>query len=334
MDFTATASFHKPSFPGVSDAGKKQVIKKATAYMNAWMYAIREFEDAIDDCATGDITSNEISVDKSAANSMYNSVHAWDEGVAFYIGSNMTLDMFSGVDGPVSDGGMQGKGYLAFTLGNKRCENFKTCGINGDAQFGISQQNHKLFELFTDGQHDFLIGNCGDVVPVKDKIVAQMAIPLIQGTLRYAYKVGKLQGDDEARAEGAIFAAAVLPLVDDCDPAAAKTIADEMSINSVAETDYKAVKAAFEKCYEKMGITCKEVGQLMKKANEVYPDMEACIDPTPSSGDSDSDSDSTSTIAWAIGGGVAGVLLIAVICMIRAEKQGKPMFANLQGNSA
>jgi hypothetical protein len=27
-----------------------EVAQKATAYMGAWMYAIREFEDAIDDC--------------------------------------------------------------------------------------------------------------------------------------------------------------------------------------------------------------------------------------------------------------------------------------------
>ena len=48
--------------------------------MNAWMYAIREFEDAIDDCVScGTATCNEHSNDPS--------VHAWDEGVAFYAGS-------------------------------------------------------------------------------------------------------------------------------------------------------------------------------------------------------------------------------------------------------
>ena len=55
--------------------GREQAIKKGTAYMNIFMYVIREFEDALDDCKRGILEDN------------YNSVHAWDEGVCFYTGS-------------------------------------------------------------------------------------------------------------------------------------------------------------------------------------------------------------------------------------------------------
>lgn len=55
--------------------GRQQVIQKGSAYMNIFMYVIREFEDALDDCQNGIISDN------------YNSVHAWDEGVCFYTGS-------------------------------------------------------------------------------------------------------------------------------------------------------------------------------------------------------------------------------------------------------
>jgi hypothetical protein len=48
--------------------GREQAIKKGSAYMNIFMYVIRELEDAIDDCEKGIISDN------------YNSVHAWDEG--------------------------------------------------------------------------------------------------------------------------------------------------------------------------------------------------------------------------------------------------------------
>ena len=48
--------------------------------MNVWMYAVREFEDAIDDCTSCTSNCNEHSTNSD-------SVHAWDEGVAFYTGS-------------------------------------------------------------------------------------------------------------------------------------------------------------------------------------------------------------------------------------------------------
>ena len=55
------ANFSKYGFDG-----KEQAIKKGTAYMNAFMYVIREFEDALDICTESDNDG---------------AVHAWDEGV-------------------------------------------------------------------------------------------------------------------------------------------------------------------------------------------------------------------------------------------------------------
>merc|ERR1719160_2037457 len=63
------------------DDARVQIAKKTSAYMNVWMYVIREFEDAIADCKAGCIDCND------------DPVHAWDEGVAFYAGS------LEGVDG-------------------------------------------------------------------------------------------------------------------------------------------------------------------------------------------------------------------------------------------
>jgi hypothetical protein len=68
-------------FATVSDsATRREAAKKGTAYMNVWMYAIREFEDAIGDCqaACTGTACNEATAGP---------VHAWDEGVAFYTGS-------------------------------------------------------------------------------------------------------------------------------------------------------------------------------------------------------------------------------------------------------
>jgi hypothetical protein len=49
------------------DAARVQSTKKTSAYMNVWMYVIREFEDAIEDCNEGCIDRND------------DPVHAWDE---------------------------------------------------------------------------------------------------------------------------------------------------------------------------------------------------------------------------------------------------------------
>merc|ERR1712159_397455 len=62
-------------FPGKENVARVEGAKKGSAYMNVWMYVIREFEDAVNDCQSGCIDCND------------DPVHAWDEGVAFYTGS-------------------------------------------------------------------------------------------------------------------------------------------------------------------------------------------------------------------------------------------------------
>merc|ERR1719399_1387138 len=108
-------------FTGAADITRKECIKKGTAYMNAYMYAIREFEDAIDDCKAG--CAGGINGAGSNCNSLSTaSVHAWDEGVAFYTGSR---------EGPSPGGSTDG--VLSYRLAEKRCANFKTCGSNKDS---------------------------------------------------------------------------------------------------------------------------------------------------------------------------------------------------------
>ena len=82
------ATTHAPggAFGAMTQAARKEAVQKGTAYQNVWMYAIREFEDAIDDCMLCTSNCNEFS-DSVGKTGQYNAVHAWDEGVAFYTGS-------------------------------------------------------------------------------------------------------------------------------------------------------------------------------------------------------------------------------------------------------
>ena len=222
--------------------------------MNVWMYVSREIEDAIDDCTscTGD-NCNEFSLNGG-------SVHAWDEGVAFYAGS---------LEGPNVGGSSAGE--MVYRLAEKRCANFDTCESGST---GLSNVNKKLLADFTAGEALLKKGLCHAVRPIVDRIIKQMTVPLVQGSLRYAYKVGESisgeakVGTDRSQknaAEGAVFTAAVLPLVHECNVAAAKTISDEMKFGLYDQGDYPdfaAVKAAFESTYDCLGITCADVGGL------------------------------------------------------------------------
>jgi Notch-like protein len=200
---------HGPNDFGVlGTAARKEAVKKGTAYMNVWMYAIREFEDAIDDCTSCTSNCNTFSINSG-------SVHAWDEGVAFYTGS---------LEGELAGGSSGGK--LVYRLAEKRCANFGTCGLFGNATSGTSKVNLDLFPLFAEGARLLERGECSLVRPVVDQIVSLMTVPLVQGSLRYAYKIGMVASDRSQKnaAEGAVFTAAVLPLVHYCNPAAAQTI--------------------------------------------------------------------------------------------------------------
>merc|ERR1712070_868468 len=230
-------------FTGAADSTREEAVAKGTAYMSIWMYVIREFEDAIDDCLTCTSNCNEHSSD--------NAVHAWDEGVAFYAGSLEGTDL-----------GGDSAGLLPYRLAEKRCANFKTCGSNADGTVGISKVNYDLNELFNEGKLLLDAGKCASVRRVVDDIVSKMTVPLIQGTLRYAYKVDSgIENTAKAKAEGAVFAAAVLPLVHHCSATAAESIYENMRIGSPS-TGFSAVKNAFESTYSCLGITCAEVGGL------------------------------------------------------------------------
>ena len=52
-DMAFTSGKHSPNnFAVLGDAARIEAVKKGTAYMHVWMYAIGEFENAIDDCET------------------------------------------------------------------------------------------------------------------------------------------------------------------------------------------------------------------------------------------------------------------------------------------
>jgi len=270
----------------VGDDFRREVIQKGIVYLNVFPYVIWEMQDAINDCNTGDVNMND------------NSVHAWDEAVAFYTGS---------LEG-VSQGGINGldsgsDGELQFMLADKRCMNFHTCTADYDGidEVGYSRVNRDIFSLFTDGRDQILGANhtheCPDTLDTMNEISGLMLIPFIQGVQRYLYKTAVSDTPDAKQAgELFAFASAVLPFIDLVDHEAA-----EMLYNRAWGLDYdthswEAIKYAIEDTYPMLGVgagvgvvTCAQVGELIDNDNVL---SKACVDP--------SESTSTSLPAWVI----------------------------------
>jgi hypothetical protein len=280
--------------------GREQIIKKGTAYMNFFMYTIREFEDALDDCKRGCINCND------------DPVHAWDEGVCFYTGS------IEGEDGTPS-------GYLLHQLADKRSADFKTGGPDGTDVDGQSKINYDLMSLFSLGNFQLQSGNCSAARKTKEQVAQLMYVPLIQGALRYAFKVDKLQGGEKEKAEGAAFVAAVNPRVYAASPEAATTIYNNMKVGA-SSTNAADVKKAFESVYPAMGITCADVGGLWDEASKKYYDgMAPCTDAS----NTKVVTQTNSTLAIALGttfGALFAIALVGILYMRSREKQGAPVF--------
>jgi hypothetical protein len=227
------ASNGSANFRSSSDDARAEAVQKGTVFLSIFMYVIREMEDALDDCNKG-CARDECNDD---------AVHALDEAVAFYTGSLHITEPVNGI--------------LLFGLAQKRCANFNTCA--GDT----AKVNIAIFTLFNRMQDNLQKKNCKEARVNKERIAELMYVPMVQGTLRYAYFSGETDDQSEkSEAEGATFAAAVLPKLNSCNTNDAQTVYDNMKIGNTSPVDFLAVKRAFERNYGCMGITCADVGGL------------------------------------------------------------------------
>jgi len=298
----------------VGDDFRREVIQKGIVYLNIFPYVIWEMQDAINDCKTGIVTNN------------YNSVHAWDEAVAFYTGSleGVSQGGSGGLD-PCEGGNCQ----LQFMLADKRCTNFGTCtaDYDNDPFSGYSAVNRDIFKLFTAGRDQILGANhtldgCPGVEDTMNEICGRMLIPFIQGVQRYLYKTKDRQSAKEA-GELFAFASAVLPFIDLVDREAA-----EMLFNRAWNLDYDThswnqIKLAIESTYPELGlgagrgvVTCAQVGELTENFEVLSPACQDARDPVESS-------DESGLETWVTVLIVLLCILLAVTCLYGACMRSK-----------
>eukprot|EP00092_Neocalanus_flemingeri_P032860 GFUD01035738.1.p1 GENE.GFUD01035738.1~~GFUD01035738.1.p1 ORF type:complete len:451 (-),score=87.11 GFUD01035738.1:395-1747(-) len=239
------------TFLGKEEIFRNECAKKGSAYWSVWMYVIREMEDAVSDCNIGCQFCNDAPV------------HAWDEALAFYAGS------LEGESGDVS-------GKLLYRLAEKRCKNYKTC------EGGISKVNTNILKKFKEGRQKLDQGKCAEIEPIKKEIINLMSIPLIQGTLRYAYKIARGGGSPKEKAEGVAFLGSIIPRLDSCSPQDAKIALQHMWIDGdmkATDNGYQTVKEAFERNYVCLGVKCADIGGLLDdNTADYYSDFRPCTD--------------------------------------------------------
>ena len=275
---------------------RKEVIQKGMIYLNIFPYVIWEMQDAINDCNAGSLADNTQSYCSSSDTYCGQSVHAWDEAVAFFAGSLES----------VTKGGVTGYsgGYLQYYLADKRCENFGTCtasyDTNPDEYAGESKVNEEIIALFQRGEDE--ISAAVDItsttsaaaktkcdVPAKtmEEVATKMLVPFIQGTIRYLYKTQTTSGRTAKQAgELFAFASTILPFIHAVDPAAAKMLYThvwEMPADPADDVNTLAdIKSAIEATYPKLGfgagigtIKCSDIGQLGSPTKQY---LSGCVD--------------------------------------------------------
>jgi hypothetical protein len=234
-----------------------EAILKTSAFTNLVMVVIGYLERAIENCEAN-----------------RESLSSLDLAVAYYTGS------LEGVDG-------SGQGYALHNHADRRCPGYKACGINRDATNGTSKINFVMADVFKSMKDSLAAKNCAAAKATANTGMPTLLIPQIQGALRYTRILASrvnYTGHEGAEAEGAAFAAGVLPMIAACNPAAAATIWSNLRIKVAKPPDLVAVKAAFESTYKCLGITCAEVGGQWN-VTVYYPNAGPCVDvvaPAPS----------------------------------------------------
>ena len=204
-------------------------------------------------------------------------INMWDKAVAYFVGS---LEGTDGNQGTKDDGSY---GKSVYTLGDKRCDDYAKCGVNGKStdKDVPSKANLVLINLFAQGAQAIWSGDALEAQNIMVKIDQKMSVPFIQGTLRYTYRLGNGSTKDKEVAEGYTFAMGVLPKLWKCSQTSAEIVEAELGIGQgiagVKDVDYEAVEAAFHCNYNCMGVLCSEVGSLYD--GDESPRLKACKDP-------------------------------------------------------
>merc|ERR1711935_1036587 len=157
---------------------------------------------------------------------------------------------------------------------DKRCRNYKNCGPGLDefTKDVTSNINTKILSLFSAGSLAAWEGDYNQLDKIIRLISNKAAVPFIQGTLRYYWRLSDEEGLDtfsvldKEVGEGGAFIFGALPKLWACSSRGVKKAEAQSKIGGgiagVSAVNFQDIKRAFECNYRCLGITCAEVGEL------------------------------------------------------------------------
>lgn len=226
----------KMDFQKFGFEGRAAAIRLGIVVFRVWMFVVNSVEDAVSNCATG-----------------VPSADRWDQAVAAYSGSELIEFGESG--------------YFLFTLAETECLNFGTC-TQGTNPAPINQE---IFQNFRQGKANLLQGNCDNARDNAQSITKLMTVPLIQGILRLTHDLDwKSNSQESTQGQVAAYAAAILPILDSCNKGNAFIIYDDLAPGNAVTSSFEVVKAALERSYDCLGVTCEDIGGLLNLKRDGY----------------------------------------------------------------
>ena len=280
------------NFGTVGRTFRKEAIQKGLLYLNVYPYAIWEMQDQINDCRIDGTNEDP-------------SVKAWDEAVAFWAGSLTRGRAYGQTDDKEGE-----EDNFIYALGDKRCANFGTCATGFS---GTALVNQELLALFNRGKEQARSLECEPIDDIHEKIGTLMMVPFIQGTLRYLYYTKDAQ-DAKSTGELWAFATAILPFVNEVNPAAAEALYKRAWLLDFSGS-YEADKKLLEDTYSNFGvgagkgsITCETIGDL-------YSDPMNMLSENTCSSSSPSKDDDGLALKLGLGLGAACVVCLGLTAM-------------------
>jgi hypothetical protein len=182
----------------------------------------------------------------------------WDTGAMMFIGS---------MEGELPNGNELGGEFL-YTTAKELCAEFSTCvdSLQGNGDVPAAAANEVIMAGLNGAINSLNSGSC-DVAKgiLESQILPTMAIPLLQGTLKYAsFNAGLLAGTaDASLAIGYAFSRAVLPLVDQALPASAETIKNQMEFQLTSKPvsgGFGGVADALRQAFSFLATSCADIG--------------------------------------------------------------------------
>jgi Low iron-inducible periplasmic protein len=219
---------------------------KATVLMTVAMAVIQQMEHAVVAC-----DKKKTKCTDANATCPHDPTPYIDSAVAFYAGS------LQGDDG-------SGEGKMYFDATNRMALRFATCGESGNDDVGEAWVNGMVIREFQKAQQNLMHGSCALARKSKEHIVNMMKVPLVQGVLQYAHKrqfeaSTNHEVAEQEVAEGATFAAALLPYLHACNAQDAEVVYENLQVTA-SSVNFAQVKGALERNYGCLGVTCESVG--------------------------------------------------------------------------